>query len=68
MTAVELNKIAGFTINPLYTGGVAILPSAGKRVTTFVLPAVKSALIGILVRGIIHLIIFKVHMGDAYFL
>jgi spore maturation protein SpmB len=58
MTAVELNKIAGFTINALDPVGVAILISSGKRVTAFVIPAVKGALIGILFRGIIHLIIF----------
>lgn len=58
MTAVELNKIAGFTINPLDAVGVAVLVSSGKRVAAFTMPAIKGALIGILFRGIIHLIIF----------
>lgn len=58
MTAVELNKIAGFTINALDPVGVAVLISAGRRVSAFVVPAIKGALIGILVRGIIHLVIF----------
>jgi spore maturation protein SpmB len=58
MTAVELNKIAGFTINPLDAVGVAVLVSSGKRVAAFAMPAIKGALIGILFRGIIHLIIF----------
>ncbi|PKN71353.1 MAG: nucleoside recognition family protein [Deltaproteobacteria bacterium HGW-Deltaproteobacteria-10] len=58
MTAVELNKIAGFTINPLDAVGVAVLVSSGKRVAAFVMPAIKGAIIGILFRGIIHLIIF----------
>ncbi len=58
MTAAELNKIAGFTINALDPVGIAVLISAGKRVTAFVVPAIKGALIGILLRGIIHLIIF----------
>lgn len=58
MTAVELNKIAGFTINALDPVGVAILISSGKRVAAFVVPAIKGAMIGILFRGILHLIIF----------
>jgi hypothetical protein len=35
MTAVELNKIAGFTINPLDAVGVAVLVSSGKCVDAF---------------------------------
>lgn len=58
MTAVELNKIAGFTINALDPVGLAILISSGKRVAAFVIPAIKGAMIGILFRGILHLIIF----------
>jgi len=58
MTATELNKIAGFTINTLDPVGLAVLSSSGKRIAAFVIPAVKGALIGILFRGILHLIIF----------
>jgi len=58
MTAVELNKIAGFTINPLDAVGVAVLAASGKRIAAFVMPAVKGALIAVLFRGIIHLIVF----------
>lgn len=58
MTATDLNKIAGFTINTLDPVGLAVLVSAGKRFAAFAVPAVKGALIGILVRGILHLIIF----------
>ena len=58
MTASDLNKIAGFTINTLDPVGLAVLVSAGKRFAAFAVPAIKGALIGILVRGILHLIIF----------
>ncbi|MBS4537376.1 nucleoside recognition family protein [Clostridium sp. D2Q-11] len=58
MTAVELNRIAGFSINPLDPVGVALLISAGTRVASVTKPAFKAAIIGIVLRGIIHLVIF----------
>ncbi len=58
MTALDLNRIAGFTINTLDPVGLAVLVSAGRRFGAFAMPAVKGALFGILVRGILHLIIF----------
>jgi len=58
MTALDLNRIAGFTINTLDPVGLAVLVSAGRRFGAFALPAVKGALFGILVRGILHLVIF----------
>ena len=58
MTVTELNKIAGFTINTFDPVGVAVLASSGKRVAAFVVPAAKGALVGIFVRGVIHLVIF----------
>ncbi|MFB0936363.1 MAG: nucleoside recognition family protein [Propionivibrio sp.] len=58
MTALDLNRIAGFTINTLDPVGLAVLVSAGRRFGGFAMPAVKGALFGILVRGILHLIIF----------
>jgi len=58
LSADDLNRIAGFTINTLDPVGLAILVSAGKRFAAFALPAVYGALIGILVRGAIHLAIF----------
>ena len=54
----ELNKIAGFTINTFDPVGVAVLASSGKRVAAFVVPAAKGALVGIFIRGVIHLVIF----------
>ena len=58
MTALDLNRIAGFTINTLDPVGLAVLVSAGPRFSAFVMPAVKGALFGILVRGLLHLAIF----------
>ena len=58
MTVSDLNKIAGFTINTLDPVGVAVLVTAGKRFAAFSGPAIKGALAGILVRGVLHLMIF----------
>jgi spore maturation protein SpmB len=58
MTAVELNRIAGFSLNPFDPVGIALFASAGTRVGSVTKPAIKGALIGILIKGIIHLIIF----------
>jgi spore maturation protein SpmB len=58
MSATDLNRIAGFTINTLDPVGLAVLVSAGKRFAGFALPAIKGALAGILLRGVLHLMIF----------
>ncbi len=58
MSSTDLNRIAGFTINTLDPVGLAVLVSAGKRFSAFAMPAIKGALAGILVRGILHLLIF----------
>lgn len=58
MTALELNKIAGFIINPFDIVGITVLASVGSRTGSVVKPAIKASLIGIAFRGILHLIIF----------
>lgn len=58
MKVAELNRIAGFTINPFDPVGIALLVSAGSRVASVAKPAMKAAVIGIIFRGVIHLIIF----------
>jgi hypothetical protein len=58
MSATDLNKVAGFTINTLDPVGVAVLVSAGRRFSVFAVPAIKGSLVGILVRGLLHLAIF----------
>ena len=59
MSALDLNRIAGFTINTLDPVGLAVLVSSGRRFSAFVMPACKGALAGILVRGVLHLLIFR---------
>ncbi len=58
ITALELNRMAGFIINPCDLVGVTVLISAGARCTSVVRPAIAGAAVGILVRGIMHLLIF----------
>jgi spore maturation protein SpmB len=58
ITALELNRMAGFIINPCDLVGVAVLISAGARCTSVVKPAIAGAAVGILVRGVMHLLIF----------
>ncbi|ABR50590.1 conserved hypothetical protein [Alkaliphilus metalliredigens QYMF] len=59
INALELNRIAGFILNPLDPVGVALLASAGSRVGSVTKPAIKGAFLGIIFRGILHLLIFK---------
>jgi len=58
MTALELNRIAGFTINSLDIVGVTVFAAIGNKVGGVIRLAVYGALVGILLRGIAHLIIF----------
>jgi spore maturation protein SpmB len=58
MTVPELNRMAGFTLNPLDPVGLAVLTATGPRVSKVVRPAIIAAVIGIIFRGIIHIIIF----------
>jgi spore maturation protein SpmB len=58
LTALDLNKIAGLTINPIDPVALAVLVSSGKRFAAFVMPAIYGALFGIATRGVLHLMIF----------
>lgn len=58
ITVQELNRMAGFIINPCDLVGVAVLISAGTRCTSVVRPAIAGAAVGIVVRGVLHLMIF----------
>jgi spore maturation protein SpmB len=57
ITAAMLNKSAGFLIHPLDVPGVAVLISAGRRVSSVWKPAVLGACTGILVRSLGHALI-----------
>ena len=58
LTATELNRIAGFTINPIDPVALAVLISAGHRVSSQIKPALKGAVVGVLLRAVIHFVIF----------
>ena len=58
MTPLELNRMAGFLTNPCDLVGVAVLISAGTRTASVVRPAIAGAAVGILIRGVLHLLLF----------
>ncbi|WP_292956821.1 MULTISPECIES: nucleoside recognition family protein [unclassified Neptuniibacter] len=58
ITANELNRMAGFATNPLDVVGVAVFAAAGKRVGQIIRYAVYGAIVGMLIRGVLHLLIF----------
>ena len=58
ITIQELNRMAGFIINPCDLVGVAVLISAGARSASVVRPAIAGAAVGIVIRGVLHLLIF----------
>ncbi|MCP8688634.1 nucleoside recognition domain-containing protein [Marinobacterium sedimentorum] len=58
ISAADLNRMAGFVTNPLDLAGVAIMTAAGKRVGRVARAAVWGALAGMLLRGVLHLLIF----------
>jgi spore maturation protein SpmB len=56
-SAALLNHSAGFLVHPLDIPGVAVLISAGKRVSAVWRPAVLGACVGILFRTAAHMLI-----------
>ncbi|MGB2064352.1 MAG: nucleoside recognition family protein [Marinomonas gallaica] len=54
----EMNMMAGFATNPFDVAGVAIFAAVGKRVGSVVRCACYGCLVGIVVRGIIHIAVF----------
>lgn len=58
ITTLELNRMAGFLTNPCDIVGVAVLISAGTRSASVVRPALAGAVVGIIIRGVLHLLIF----------
>lgn len=58
ISANELNRMVGFVTNPLDIVGVAVLAAAGSRVNDVVRVAVIAGIAGILLRGVLHLMIF----------
>ncbi|HXE95609.1 MAG TPA: nucleoside recognition domain-containing protein [Dongiaceae bacterium] len=58
ITVPELNRMAGFLTNPCDLVGVAVLISAGTRTASIARPAIAGAAAGIVIRGVLHLMIF----------
>ena len=58
ISAQELNRMAGFATNPLDVVGIAVFAAAGKRVGEVIRFAVYGALFGMVIRGVLHLVIF----------
>ena len=58
ITVLELNRMAGFLTNPCDLVGVAVLISAGARSASVVRPAIAGAAVGIMIRGVLHLLLF----------
>jgi hypothetical protein len=54
----EVNRLAGFIINPLDIVGVALLASAGVKTASVVRPAIAGAFCGVAVRAVLHLLYF----------
>jgi spore maturation protein SpmB len=54
----ELNRLAGFLIHPLDIAGIAVLISAGRRVASVLKPALWGAFAAILIRALIHGLIY----------
>jgi spore maturation protein SpmB len=58
ISVLELNRMAGFLTNPCDIVGVAVLISAGSRCRSVVRPAIVGAVFGIVLRGVLHLVMF----------
>lgn len=54
----EIDRLAGLVINPLDMVGVSILISAGRKTASVVWPAFGGACLGVLVRAVLHLMIY----------
>ncbi len=54
----DLNRMAGFATNPMDVLGVAIFAAAGARVSSIMRYAVYGGIFGMLLRGVLHLVIF----------
>jgi spore maturation protein SpmB len=55
LSIADINRLAGFMINPLDLVGIALLSSAGSKTASVVRPAIAGAICGLTVRAILHL-------------
>ncbi|EIJ41918.1 putative membrane protein [Beggiatoa alba B18LD] len=54
ITVTELNRMAGLLISPFDVAGVAILISAGQRVASVLKPAAYGAIVGTVLKMLLH--------------
>jgi len=58
LSIADINRLAGFMINPLDLVGIAIYMSAGVKTASVVRPAIAGAVCGVTVRAILHLLFY----------
>ena len=58
MTSKDLNMLAGFMINPIDPVGIMVFLSVGLRFQQVLKPVLIASLVGIFIRGIIHIVYF----------
>ena len=58
LSAQDLNRIAGFVLNPLDFVAIAVFATVGKRLASVLHYAIYGALFGLCLRGILHLLVF----------
>jgi len=58
ISTAEFNRLAGFLIHPFDLAGIAILIAAGRRVASVLKPALLGAVVGILLRAVLHMVLF----------
>lgn len=58
LSAEQFNRLSGFLIHPFDIVGIAVLISAGPRVASVVRPALYGAAIAILLRTLLHGLLF----------
>jgi len=58
LSVEEVNRLAGFIINPLDIVGVALLASAGAKTASVVRPALAGAFCGVALRAVLHMFFY----------
>lgn len=58
MTSKDLNMLAGFMINPIDPVGLMVFLSVGLRFQKVLKPVLIASLVGVFIRGVIHIIYF----------
>lgn len=58
LSIADINRLAGFMINPLDLVGIAIYMSAGVKTASVVRPAIVGAICGVTARAVLHLLFY----------